>query len=103
VTTINNWKHRGIVKLRRLVGGSMDASIPAPANDVIGMTRTPASARRPARERVDLSADLAPRANRRRGERFAPESIPEIRPDPRRQRGHPSAEEQAGEERREGA
>lgn len=104
VTTINNWKHRGIVKLRRLVGGSMDASVPEPSDDVIGLTRAPSAARRAGRERVDLSADRAPRSTRRRGERFTADDAGDLRAsDPRRPRGQTWAEGQAGEERREGA
>jgi RNA polymerase sigma-70 factor (ECF subfamily) len=104
VTTINNWKHRGIIKLRRLVGGSMDASIPESPDEVIGLTRAPSAANRAGRERVDLSADRAPRAGRRRGERFAPDDAGESRAaDPRRPRGQTSLEGYPGEERREGA
>ena len=61
VTTINNWKHRGIVKLRKLLGSSIDSSIPVGRVDVTGL-----ASRGPNRfGRVDLSADLGatPRRN----------------------------------------
>ena len=62
VTTINNWKHRGIVKLRKLVGTSMqsssesssESSIPVGRNNIIGLTPRG----RTRFDRVDLSADL---------------------------------------------
>lgn len=58
VTTINNWKHRGIVKLRKLVGSTMDATPPDEGRDeVIGLSR---SDRRERFGRIDLSGDLGP-------------------------------------------
>lgn len=70
VTTINNWKHRGIVKLRKLVGTSMqsssessfesssdsssESSIPVGRNNIIGLTPRG----RTRFDRIDLSADL---------------------------------------------
>ena len=54
VTTINNWKHRGIVKLRRLVGGSMDSSRPSGRDAIIGL----GGQERGRFGRVDLSGDL---------------------------------------------
>lgn len=60
VTTINNWKHRGIMKLRRLVGSSTDASHPGESREeIIGLG---AEASRNRFGRIDLSGDLgAPR------------------------------------------
>lgn len=63
VTTINNWKHRGIVKLRKLVGGTMDSSIAVGRDEVIGLRSADSSARF---GRVDLSADLGPAADSQR-------------------------------------
>lgn len=104
VTTINNWKHRGIVKLRRLVGGSMDASIPAPTEEIVGIARAPSASRRAGRERVDLSADRAPRQQGRPGEQHERSDADEARgSDARRKRGATSAEGAAGEEHRGGA
>ena len=58
VTTINNWKHRGIVKLRKLVGSTMDATPPIERRDeVIGLAARESRSRF---ARVDLSADLGP-------------------------------------------
>lgn len=54
VTTINNWKHRGIVKLRKLVGTSIDSSMPVGRDEVIGL----ASRNETRFGRVDLSGDL---------------------------------------------
>ena len=59
VTTINNWKHRGIVKLRKLVGSSMDSSMPVGREDVVGLSKFDERLRF---GRVDLSADLGPKA-----------------------------------------
>ena len=59
-TTINNWKHRGIVKLRKLVGTSIDSSMPVGRDEVIGL-----ASRGPNRfGRVDLSGDLGASAKR---------------------------------------
>jgi RNA polymerase sigma-70 factor (ECF subfamily) len=55
VTTINNWKHRGIVKLRRLVGSSIDSSMPAGRDEIIGLATRGANRF----GRVDLSGDRA--------------------------------------------
>ena len=81
VTTINNWKHRGIVKLRKLVGTSMqsesksesssesslesssESSIPVARNNIIGLTPRG----RTRFDRVDLSADLGPSVKRSAG------------------------------------
>ena len=60
VTTINNWKHRGIMKLRKLVCSSMDASHPVESREeIIGLG---SEASRNRFGRIDLSGDLgAPR------------------------------------------
>jgi len=93
VTTINNWKHRGIVKLRRLVGGSMDSSIPAPADDIVGFARGEGARSRAGREHIDLSGDRAPRVGRRRGERSEAVDHDETRAaSPRRPRAQDPAE-----------
>ncbi|MEY3143857.1 MAG: hypothetical protein RLY21_2350 [Planctomycetota bacterium] len=60
VTTINNWKHRGITKLRKLVGTSMDSSMPVGREDIIGL----APRSRSRFDRVDLSADLGASAKK---------------------------------------
>ena len=54
VTTINNWKHRGIIKLRKLVGTSMDSSMPVGRDEIIGL----ANRERTRFGRIDLSGDL---------------------------------------------
>ena len=60
MSKINNWKHRGIMKLRKLVGSSMDASHPVESREeIIGLG---SEASRNRFGRIDLSGDLgAPR------------------------------------------
>jgi RNA polymerase sigma factor (sigma-70 family) len=54
------WKHRGIVKLRKLVGSSMDSSMTVGRDEIIGL-----GARERSRfGRVDLSGDLGAPAQR---------------------------------------
>jgi RNA polymerase sigma-70 factor (ECF subfamily) len=60
VTTINNWKHRGIVKLRKLVGSSMDSSMTVGRDEIVGL----AARERSRFGRVDLSGDLGAPAQR---------------------------------------
>jgi RNA polymerase sigma factor (sigma-70 family) len=79
VTTINNWKHRGIVKLRKLVGTSMDSSMPVGRDEVVGLTPR----NRSRFERVDLSADLGASAKKAA-------SSPALRREPRRGLGQQS-------------
>ena len=64
VTTINNWKHRGIVKLRKLVGSSMDSSMDSSMavgrDEIIGL----GPRERGRFGRVDLSGDRGAPAQR---------------------------------------
>lgn len=60
VTTINNWKHRGVVKLRKLVGAPAESSAAEDREQVVGLRK----GRSTRGQRIDLSADRGPSAIR---------------------------------------
>jgi RNA polymerase sigma-70 factor (ECF subfamily) len=76
VTTINNWKHRGIVKLRTLVQGNMQGSS---EDGAPGLAREPAGAARPVARTVEISTQPVRLAPRRQG-RIDAETVDAARP-----------------------